>query len=91
MCVFLICAFLLMSVSTKDKLSQSRAEEVRGGQKLTSYFLLIVLWVHMAELYNPMILISRHVQLLSDAVHLLSIFTRSIMLSQMRDSEEENP
>lgn len=64
----------------------------RGSEgRAKAHFILSPNCVHMAELYNPMILISRHVQLLSDAVHLLSIFTRSIMLSQMRDSEKENP
>lgn len=40
----------------------------------------------MAAVYNIMLLISHHVQLLSDAVHLLSIFTISVTLSWMRET-----
>lgn len=44
----------------------------------------------MSVLYNIMLLISHHVQLLSDAVHLLSVFTIGVMLSWVRDGETEN-
>lgn len=44
----------------------------------------------MAALYNIMLLISHHVQLLTDAVHLLSVFTINVMLSCVRDGETQN-
>lgn len=39
----------------------------------------------MAAVYNIMLVIAHHVQLLSDAVHLLSIFTINVMLSWMKE------
>ncbi len=44
----------------------------------------------MAAVYNIMLLISHHVQLLSDAAHLLSIFTISMRLSWMRETVRQN-
>lgn len=58
---------------------------VREGRGSLPTFYLIVLQVHMASVYNIMLVISHHVLLLSDAVHLLSIFTINVMLSWMKE------
>lgn len=79
-CVALGCDRISQSPVVITASNQDRVSEERGRHLLHNFH-LIALWIHMAALHGITRLTSRHVQLLSEAVH---SFTLSVMPSWMK-------